>query len=175
GILKASGPAGAYTWDHADAVQALAQADGSQYAVAPLAHPAGWIEVNPRLLQNPGSIAAASGADGRSDGVGDGTAALAIAQLRTTPVMVGVTSTFDSYFADRVAGIGLKGEEANRSLDTAKLVMKDLKDLRETISGVNVDEELSTMITYQNGYAAIARFVSTFDQMLNVIINRMGV
>ncbi len=175
GILKSSGPAGAYAWGHADAVQALAQADGSQYSVAPLAHPAGWIEVNPRLLQNPGSIAAASGADGKSDGVGDGTAALAIAQLRTTPVMVGVTSTFDSYFADRVAGIGLKGEEANRSLDTAKLVMKDLKDLRESISGVNVDEELSTMITYQNGYAAIARFVSTFDQMLNVIINRMGV
>ena len=175
GILKASGPAGAYSWGHADAVQALAQADGSQYAVAPLAHPAGWIEVNPRLLQNPGSIAAASGADGKSNGVGDGAAALAIAQLRTTPVMVGVTSTFDSYFADRVAGIGLKGEEANRSLDTAKLVMKDLKDLRESISGVNVDEELSTMITYQNGYAAIARFVSTFDQMLNVIINRMGV
>ena len=175
GILKASGPAGAYAWGHADAVQSLAQADGSQYAVAPLAHPAGWIEVNSRLLQNPGSIAAASGADGKSDGVGDGTAALAIAQLRTTPVMVGVTSTFDSYFADRVAGIGLKGEEANRSLDTAKLVMKDLKDLRESISGVNVDEELSTMITYQNGYAAIARFVSTFDQMLNIIINKMGV
>ena len=175
GILKASGPAGAYAWSHADAVQSLTQADGSQYAVAPLAHPAGWIEVNSRLLQNPGSIAAASGADGKSDGVGDGTAALAIAQLRTTPVMVGVTSTFDSYFADRVAGIGLKGEEANRSLDTTKLVMKDLKDLRESISGVNVDEELSTMITYQNGYAAIARFVSTFDGMLNIIINKMGV
>jgi flagellar hook-associated protein 1 FlgK len=175
GILKASGPAGAYAWSRADAVQALTQADGSQYAVAPLAHPAGWIEVNDRLLQNPGSIAAASGVDGKSDGVGDGTAALAIAQLRTTPVMVGVTSTFDSYFADRVAGIGLKGEEANRSLDTVKLVMKDLKDLRESISGVNVDEELSTMITYQNGYAAIARFVSTFDKMLDIIINRMGV
>jgi flagellar hook-associated protein 1 FlgK len=56
-----------------------------------------------------------------------------------------------------------------------KLVMKDLKDLRESISGVNVDEELSTMITYQNGYAAIARFVSTFDGMLNIIINKMGV
>jgi flagellar hook-associated protein 1 FlgK len=175
GILKASGPAGAFAWNHADAVQALTQAAGTQFAVAPLAHPAGWIEVNPRLLQNPGSLAAASGVDGKSDGIGDGTAALAIAQLRTTPVMVGVTSTFDSYFADRVAGIGLKGEEANRSLDTTKLVMKDLKDLRESISGVNVDEELSTMIAYQNGYAAIARFVSTFDGMLNIIINKMGV
>ncbi len=102
-------------------------------------------------------------------------AALAIAQLRTTPVMVGATSTFDSYFADRVAGIGLKGEEANRSIDTTKLVMKDLTDMRESISGVNVDEELTTMITYQNGYAAIARFVTTFDGLLDTIINRMGV
>jgi flagellar hook-associated protein 1 FlgK len=182
GILNASGPAGAYTWQKADAVQALRQADAgrnppaaAQFAVAPLTHPAGWIEVNPKLALDPGSVAAASGVGGKSEGVGDGTAALAIAQLRTTPVMVGVTSTFDSYFADRVAGIGLKGEEANRSMDTTKLVMKDLTDMRESISGVNVDEELSAMITYQNGYAAIARFVSTFDGLLNIIINKMGV
>jgi flagellar hook-associated protein 1 FlgK len=182
GILNASGPAGAYTWQKADAVQALRQGaagtdqpQGADFAVAPLTHPAGWIEVNPKLALDPGSVAAASGTDGKSAGVGDGTAALAIAQLRTTPVMVGVTSTFDSYFADRVAGIGLKGEEANRSMDTTKLVMKDLTDMRQSISGVNMDEELSTMITYQNGYAAIARFVTTFDGLLNIIINRMGV
>ena len=175
GILQASGPAGAYTWAKPDAVQSLRQQEGTQFAVAPLAHPAGWIEVNPRLAQNPGSIAAAAGVDGRSEGVGDGGTALAIAQLRTTPVMVGATSTFDSYFADRVAGIGLKGEEANKSLDTTKLVMKDLTDLREQTSGVNIDEELTAMITYQNGYAAIARFMTTFDGLLNTLINRMGV
>jgi flagellar hook-associated protein 1 FlgK len=175
GILKTSGPAGAYTWAKADAVQAFRLQEGAQFAVAPLAHPAGWIEVNPTLAQNPGMIAAASGAGGRSEGAGDGTSALAIAQLRTTPVMVGATSTFDGYFADRVATIGLKGEEANRSVDTARLVMKDLTDLRESISGVNVDEELATMITFQNAYASIARFVSTFDQLLDILINKMGV
>jgi len=42
---------------------------------------------------------------------------------------------FDSYFADRVAIVGLKGEEAVKSMDTAKLVMKDLTDTRESISG----------------------------------------
>jgi flagellar hook-associated protein 1 len=175
GILKQSGPAGAYTWARPDAVQGLRADVGAQFAVAPQAHPAGWIEVNDKLTQDPGYIAAAGGVDGRSEGVGNGTAALAIAQLRTTPVMVGVTSTFDSYFADRVANIGLKGEEANRSLDTTKLVMKDLTDTREALSGVNIDEELSAMIAYQNGYSAIARFVSTFDRLLDTIINRMGV
>jgi flagellar hook-associated protein 1 len=175
GILKSSGAAGAYTWARPDAVQALRGDVGAQFAVAPQTHPAGWIEVNAKLAQDPGSIAAAGGVDGRSEGVGNGTAALAIAQLRTTPVMVGVTSTFDSYFADRVANIGLKGEEASRSLDTTKLVMKDLTDTREALSGVNIDEELSAMIAYQNGYAAIARFVSTFDKLIDTIINRMGV
>jgi flagellar hook-associated protein 1 len=188
GVLRASGPEGAYSWRKADAVQALRQgaaavaaaaqlpaASAAQFAVAPLAHPAGWIEVNPELKANPGSIAAASGADGKSDGIGDGTAALAIAQLRTTPVMVGVTSTFDGYFADRVANIGLKGEEAGHSMDTARLVMKDLTDARESISGVNTDEELTTMITLQNGYSAIARFITTFDNLLDTLINRMGV
>jgi flagellar hook-associated protein 1 len=175
GILKASGAAGAYSWARPDAVQGLRADAGTQFAVAPQAHPSGWIEVNDKLTKDPGYIAAAGGVDGRSEGVGNGTAALAIAQLRTTPVMVGVTSTFDSYFADRVANIGLKGEEANRSLDTTKLVMKDLTDTREALSGVNIDEELSAMIAYQNGYAAIARFVSTFDKLIDTIINRMGV
>ncbi len=120
-------------------------------------------------------IAAASGTAGRSNGIGDGTQALAIAQLRTTPVMVGVTSTFDSYFADAVARVGLKGDEASRSMDTTKLVMKELKDMRDSLSGVNQDEELTKMITYQNAYSAIARFMTAFDQMLQTLINRMGV
>ncbi len=173
GILRASGPAGAYTWTQANAVQALRT--DAEYAVAPLAHPAGWIEVSDRLGNDPGLIAAASGTAGRSNGIGDGTTALAIAQLRTTPVMVGVTSTFDSYFADVVARIGLKGDEASRSMDTTKLVMKELTDMRESLSGVNQDEELTKMITYQNAYSAIARFMTTFDQMLQTLINRMGV
>ena len=173
GILRQPGAAGAYNWNQANAVAALRT--DAQYAVAPLAHPSGWISVNDRLVQDPGTIAAASGTAGTSNGIGDGTSALAIAQLRTTPVMVGSTSTFDSYFADKVATIGLKGDEASRSMDTTKLVMKELTDMRESLSGVNQDEELTKMVTYQNAYSAIARFVTTFDQMLQVIINRMAV
>jgi flagellar hook-associated protein 1 len=173
GILKASGPAGAYSWARADAVTALR--DDGAYAVAPLAHPAGWIEVNRRLAEDPGLIAAASGTDGSPDGVGDGSNALAVARIRTRPAMIGFTSTFDNWFADRVADIGLRGEESQKSLDTVRLVMKDLKDTRESLSGVNIDEELTKMITFQHGYAAIARFINTFDEMLNIVINRMGV
>ncbi len=174
GLLLEQGPAGAFNWDQADAVLAL-QGGGVEYAAAPLAHPAGWIEVNPSLHNDPGAIAAGFGENGRPAQAGDGRAALAIAGLRNTPVMIGRLSSFDEYFSEVVADIGLKGEVAERSLETEDLIMKELEDMRASISGVNIDEELSQMIKFQHGYSAASRFITEVDKMLDTIINRMGV
>jgi len=89
--------------------------------------------------------------------------------------MIGDIMSFDEYFANSIAEIGLKGEEAEQSLQTEELIMKELSDMRESISGVNMDEELAQMIKFQHGYAAAARFVTAIDKMLDTIINRMGV
>jgi flagellar hook-associated protein 1 FlgK len=174
GILQDSGAENAYDWDQANAVLGLRGGD-LEYSVAPLQNPSGWIEMNQEVVNNPASIAAGfPGAQGEVD-PGDGSAAQEIAALRNNPVMVGQTSTFDDYFADSVAEIGLKGEEAERALETQDTIMKDLTDMRQSISGVNIDEEVAQMIKFQHGYTAAARFVTTMDEMLNVIINRMGV
>ena len=173
GLLLQSGPAGAYDWGGEDAVLALR--GGVQFAVAPLAHPSGWIRVNREVANDPGTVAAGFGVNGRPAEAGDGTAAIAIAGLRNNPVMIGRLMTFDDYFADVVAAVGLKGEEAALSLETENLIMKELGDLREALSGVNIDEELSQMIKYQHGYSAASRFVTEIDKMLDTIINRMGV
>lgn len=175
GILNASGPAGAYTWARPDQAAQLRTGQGASYSVAPLTHPSGWITVNPRINADATLVAAAGGVDGKTNGIGDGSIAMDIAQLRTKPVMIGSSAGFDSWFQDRVADIGLRGEEARQTLDTMKLVMKDLTDTRESISGVNMDEEISKMIMYQHGYSAVARFVTTFDSLLDILINRMAV
>ena len=172
GILGGSGAESAYDWGEADAVAGLAGAD---YAVAPLSHPAGWIGVNEALKADPASIASGFGRDGRSGLPGDGSAALEIATLRNKPVMVGPDNTFDDYFAEAVASIGLKGEVAQQANESQQLVMKDLKDLQQSVSGVNMDEEFADMIKFQHGYNATARFVNEINQMLDTIINRMGV
>jgi flagellar hook-associated protein 1 FlgK len=174
GILNASGPGGAYDWGAADAVNAL-RVGARDYAVAPVAHPSGWIDINPAILRDPGSVAAGFGMNGRPANPGNGEAAMAIAAIRNTPVMVGQLATFDDYFADAVGRIGLLGEQSNRALETQNLIMKQLKGMRESISGVNVDEELAAMIKYQHGYSAAARFITTINSMLDTIINRMGV
>ena len=54
-------------------------------------------------------------------------------------------------------------------------IMNDLRDLRDSISGVNIDEELADIIKFQHGYNAAAKFVSVIDEMLDTVINRLGV
>jgi flagellar hook-associated protein 1 FlgK len=173
GLLRAPGSVGAYDWAKADAVLSL-RGDGLDFAVAPLTHPAGWLEVAPDIKSDPGSIAAGFGQNGAPAGAGDGSTALAIAALRTQAVMVGSLRTFDDHFAEAVARVGLSGERAQTGMDTHDRIGKQLRDLRQSLSGVNMDEELANMIKFQHGYAAAAKFVSHVDQMLDTIINRMG-
>ena len=183
GILNQAGAAGAYDWGHANAIQSLrinapttSGANGpAQYAVAPLTHPSGWIELNPEIAKDPSTIAAGLGRNGQPAQPGDGSAALAIAQLRTEPIMIGKQTSFDEFFSSAVADIGLKGQTAQQTLDTQNAIMKDLNDQKQAISGVNLDEEFSNMIKFQHGYEAAAKFVSTMNTMLDTLINKLGV
>ena len=174
GILNESGAQGAFTWAQADAVESL-RGGAQDYALAPIANPSGWIRVNPDLFRDPTSVAAGFGENGRPANPGNGDAASAISSIRNNAVMVGRFATFDDYFANTIGNIGLLGEQSGRALATENQIMKYLKDLRESISGVNLDEELTNMIRFQKGYEAAARYISTVNAMLDTLINRMGV
>ena len=172
GILQASGAAGAYDYAQADAVQALA---GAQFAVSPVLNPAGYIEVNQALKNDVMSVAAAYKDNSGNVNAGDGRAAVEIAAIRNTKVMIGHERTFDDYFADSVTNVGLKGEQAENMHLSHSAVMEDLRSLRDSISGVNIDEELADIIKFQHGYNAAAKFVTVWDSLLDTIINRLGV
>lgn len=172
GILQASGAAGAYDYAQADAVQALA---GAQFAVSPVLNPAGYIEVNQALKNDVMSVAAAYKDNSGNVNAGDGCAAVEIAAIRNTKVMIGHERTFDDYFADSVTNVGLKGEQAENMHLSHSAVMEDLRSLRDSISGVNIDEELADIIKFQHGYNAAAKFVTVWDSLLDTIINRLGV
>ena len=174
GLLQASGAEGAYDWGQANAVTSL-RGGAEDYAVAPVAHPAGWIEVNPALFKDITSIAAGFGENGRPANPGNGDAAAAIASIRNNPVMVGRIATFEDYFAYTVGRIGLYGEQSGRQLATENQRMKDLLERRDSISGVNINDELTDMIRFQKGYEAAARYITTVNSMLDTLINRMGV
>ncbi|MGI9257000.1 MAG: flagellar hook-associated protein FlgK [Salinispira sp.] len=174
GILLESGAGGAYNFAQPDAVSAL-RGGALNFEVSPLGHPSAWMSLNDRIRNDPGTVATSFGSQGRSGELGDGRAALEIAGIRNQPVMLGRIPSFDDYFADTVVFVGLKGQEAEIAMKTQELIMKDLRDARASISGVNIDEELAQMIKYQHGYNAASRFINTMNSMLDTIINRLGV
>lgn len=172
GILSASGVGGAYDYNQPDAVNALA---GAEFAVAPVTNPAGYIEVNQTIRNDVMNVAAAYVGVNGEVAMGDGRAAVEIAAIRNTPVMIGSRRLLDDYFADTVTKVGLKGEQAEINYNSQRAMMDDLRMRRESISGVNVDEELADLLKFQHGYNAAARFITVWDSMLDTIINRLGV
>ena len=171
GILNGSGAEGAYDFNRADAVDSIS----GSYAVAPVLNPAEYIAVNDAVKNDVNSVAAAfPNPQGRAV-IGDGRAAVEIAAIRNSSVMIGVSRTFDDYFAESVTNAGLKGEQAENMLLSQNAIMNDLRDFRDSISGVNIDEELADIMKFQHGYNAAAKYVTVIDSMLDTIINRLGV
>lgn len=173
GILAGTGEEGAYDFAQADAVNALA--GGTQFAVSPVYNPSAYIEVNQAIRNDVMSVAAGYMDAAGTAPTGDGRAAVEIAAIRNTSVMVGGMKTFDDYFADTVTNVGLKGEQAETNLLSQNAIMDDLRNLRDSISGVNIDEELAEIMKFQHGYNAAAKFITVWDSLIDTVINRLGV
>jgi flagellar hook-associated protein 1 FlgK len=89
--------------------------------------------------------------------------------------MVDNNTTFNDYYISLISRIGSQGEEAKDRVQNQETLMKNLSNMRQSVSGVNLDEEMANMVAFQHGYNAAARVINTMDEMLNVIINKMGV
>ena len=172
GILSSSGAEGAYDFARSDAVTSLADA---QFAVSPVLNPAGYIEINSAIKNDVKSVAAAFRDESGNVNAGDARAAVEIASIRNSKVMIGHERTLDDYFAESVTNVGLKGEQAEMNLQSQTAIMDDLRSTRDSISGVNIDEELSEIIKFQHGYNAAAKFITVWDSLLDTVINRLGV
>lgn len=172
GILQNSGEEGAYNFAQANAVDSLST---EQFSVAPLANPSAYIEINPQIKNDIQSVAASFANSQGFASSSDGRAAVEMAAIRNTKIMIGSERTFDDYFAETVTNVGLKGEQAENQFASHTKIMGDLRDLRDSISGVNIDEELADIIKFQHGYNVAAKFVSVQDELLDTLINRLGV
>ncbi len=179
GILSGTGAENAYDFGAANAVNSLRGMDGegarAQFAVAPYTNPSTYLEINAAIRNDVMSVASAyADHTGRALN-GDGRAATEIASIRNSKVMIGRERTLDDYFADTVTNVGLKGEQAETNMLSQNAVMDDLRGLRDSISGVNIDEELADIMKFQHGYNAAAKFISVFDSLIDTVINRLGV
>lgn len=116
------------------------------------------------VLTDVKKIAAAS-AGGKN---GDGSNALNLADVRDTV-------NFQSQYEGFIGSMAVDAQKAAGMSSNAVVLLDSVEKRRQSISGVSLDEEMTNMIQYQHAYNAAARNITVVDEMLDKIINGMGV
>ena len=152
------------------------------------------ISINALILENPSFINTKENADA---GEGDGSRALAIAQLQNTLLSISkIDSTttraqlctftngstmslvsdtasgtkVESYFQDVVDKLGVEAQHAKRVVSNEEDLLNSLDLNRLSVSGVSLDEEMTNLIQYQKAYSANAKTITTVSDMLDIIL-----
>jgi flagellar hook-associated protein 1 FlgK len=109
----------------------------------------------------------------------DGNRALAIARIRDASFGFGAPSgtgnaTPGSYLQAISSKLGLDVQDAQRQSEAAVAQTAQAENNRQSVSGVSLDDEMTKMIQFQQTYNAAARMMTAMDEMLDVIVNRVG-
>ncbi len=100
--------------------------------------------------------------------------ALKLLALRNEGIFVGDVKPED-FVKSLVGNLGVDAQEANRMVGNQEFLLATIDGQRLSISGVHMDEELSNMVKFQHAYNASARMMTTMDEMLDVVINKIGI
>ncbi|HPA72581.1 MAG TPA: flagellar hook-associated protein FlgK [Spirochaetota bacterium] len=180
GVLREGGANGSFDYRRVNDIMKFLP-EREHITITPQYNPASVMAVDDSIIADVDRIAAAQGRDiggtgdfNTTNGVGDGTNALRIARLRQKNAMVDSNSTFNEFYNGLIARIGTQGQQAQDRVRNQQTLLTNLKNMRESVSGINLDEEMSNMVMFQHGYNASARVISMFDKMLETII-RLGV
>ncbi len=129
-------------------------------------HDAGTMGVNQALKENPEHLAGA-----RSFDKGDNAGALALLDVREAELANLKNGTLDDHYLAMAGRLGAESDSANRMKDLSCDVLNRMFVQRESLAGVNEDEEVSKLITYQRAFQSAAKFISTVDQLYETLIN----
>lgn len=87
--------------------------------------------------------------------------------------IAGLTGAEESY-QRLINGFGTEVASVRRLAANQQVLTDQLDGSREQLSGVNLDEEMITMLSAQRAYEAAARVLTTVDSVLDTLINRTG-
>jgi flagellar hook-associated protein 1 FlgK len=84
-------------------------------------------------------------------------------------------ASLDTYYSSVIGELGVQSQSAQKITKNQATLIGQIKNWRESVSGVSVDEEMTNMIRFQKGYSAAARMITTMDEMFDTLIKSTGV
>jgi flagellar hook-associated protein 1 FlgK len=142
---------------------------------------AGRLSVDPDIAADPNKLATsklnlsvAAGAPAISPGNGQGANALAAAGETTAAFdavgnLGALNTTLIQYAAQFSAAVGSRASAAETQRLSSEAISKEVDARRESVEGVNLDEELVRLTTYQQAFNASARMIQAAREMFEVL------
>lgn len=135
------------------------------------------LAVRSEIIQDNSLICAGQVNGGDEGNIGDNITARGIADLVNQKVDIGAVgldspsrSTLGEYYSSLVGLVGGDTSNAKFKGQYELTLANDLDSRQASISGVNLDEELASLIKFQNNYKAAAKLINTADQMFQTIL-----
>jgi flagellar hook-associated protein 1 len=116
-------------------------------------------------ITDPKLIAAASTTGAGGTGTLDGGNADALGTIGT------FTTGPDATYRQLIANLGVAGQTADHQAGIQSSLTNAVDSARQAQSGVNLDEEMTNLISYQRAYEAASRVITTIDSTLDTLIN----
>lgn len=134
------------------------------------------ISIKPELIQDPSYINASKVNANGEISTGDNSIAKELADLATKGVTISTVwettnQSLGSYYGALVGLVGSETRTAKFNADYNKTLTKELEQQSASISGVNLDEEMTALIKFQHSYTAAAKLITTADQMLQTLLS----
>jgi flagellar hook-associated protein 1 FlgK len=127
---------------------------------------AGQIDIDPALLADPSLLAASSSAAGLP---GNNQNALALIATERTALAGG--SDPATTFTNIMSSFGASAQRAHAMSDQDGALLDHITQLRESVSGVSLDEEMVKLTASQRAFEAMSKVITTADSMLDTLMS----
>ncbi len=129
------------------------------------------LQVSSDVLGRPERIAASADTATLPSGAEN---ARAMAELATRPLTASSTRTPEETYAEFIGDVGLRKATASHDVVFRQAIREQAESFRSSVSGVSLDEEMIALTRYQTAYQAASKLLSTVNQLLNELIQKVG-
>jgi flagellar hook-associated protein 1 len=86
----------------------------------------------------------------------------------------GSSMTINGKYQTIVSDIGSIAQNADLRYESSVAAFQQILNLQQEYTGVNLDEEMSAMITSQYAFSAASKVLNVVEEMMNTVINALG-
>jgi flagellar hook-associated protein 1 len=108
-----------------------------------------------------------------TNGKNDNRNALAMVALESKKLMQDGTLTLDDGYGKLVEEVGTRSSLSKINTEASKSLLEQTQNMRDSISGVNLDEEAGDLIKFQQLYQANAQVISVARELFDTLLNSL--